>query len=168
MGKFFHVLSLFKISIISDTTLITTTTNVAIDTIDNFNLVICLTENNINFENRILIDYYSHIVTPIHKLIDKTTERASNNKIGTTCKGIGPTYQDKYQRVGIRAIDLFNIESLKLKISERLQTAIDKKEIIQEDINSLDFRDFYESCIKITPLSLINLSELFISLMVCS
>tara|TARA_Y100000590_G_C15744817_1_gene1021570 strand:- start:5447 stop:6706 length:1260 start_codon:yes stop_codon:yes gene_type:complete len=110
----------------------------------------CLTENNINFENRILIDYYSHIVTPIHKLIDKTTERASNNKIGTTCKGIGPTYQDKYQRVGIRAIDLFNIESLKLKISERLQTAIDKKEIIQEDINSLDFRDFYESCIKIT------------------
>ena len=111
----------------------------------------CLKNNNINFDNRILIDYYSHIVTPIHKLIDKTTEEKTNNKIGTTCKGIGPTYQDKYQRIGIRAIDLFNIESLKHKINNRLELAIDKKEINAEDIKILEFDNFYNACTKISP-----------------
>ena len=120
-----------------------------IDPIGIIDEIKCLEDNNINFNGRILIDYYSHIVTPIHKLIDKTTEKKSKNKIGTTCKGIGPTYQDKYQRVGIRAIDLFDIESLKLKINNRLQIAIDKKDINQEDVNKLDFRDFYDSCMKI-------------------
>ena len=109
----------------------------------------CLEQNNINFDNRILIDYYAHIVTPIHKLIDKTTEEKSNNKIGTTCKGIGPTYQDKYQRIGIRAIDLFDVELLKSKINNRLKLAIDKKEINPEDVNELDLSDFYNACIKI-------------------
>ena len=55
----------------------------------------CLESNKIDYTGRIFIDYYSHIVTPIHKLIDKTEEEKSANKIGTTCKGIGPTYQDK-------------------------------------------------------------------------
>ena len=109
----------------------------------------CLNNNSINFDNRILIDYYSHIVTPIHKLIDKTTEEKTNNKIGTTCKGIGPTYQDKYQRIGIRAIDLFDIESLKLKINNRLQLAIDKKEINQQDVNTIELDHFYSACAKI-------------------
>ena len=40
-------------------------------------------------KNRIVIDSYAHIVTPIHKLIDKTNEIRSVNEIGTTCKGIG-------------------------------------------------------------------------------
>ncbi|MDG2266938.1 MAG: adenylosuccinate synthetase, partial [Candidatus Marinimicrobia bacterium] len=56
----------------------------------------CLNNNNIDFNNRIIIDYYAHIVTPLHKLIDKINEEKSGGKIGTTCKGIGPTYQDKY------------------------------------------------------------------------
>ena len=68
----------------------------------------CLIDNDINFNNRIFIDYYAHVVTPIHKLIDKTNEIRSGNKIGTTCKGIGPTYMDKYNRIGIRIIDLLN------------------------------------------------------------
>ena len=106
----------------------------------------CLNANKINFKNRIFIDYYAHIVTPIHKLIDKTTEKKSNNKIGTTCKGIGPTYQDKYQRIGIRAIDLFNLEKLKTKIDKRLKISIDKKEIYSKDINTLDLNNFYTSC----------------------
>ena len=57
-----------------------------------------LQSNKINIESRIFIDYYAHVVTPIHKLIDKTNEVRSGNKIGTTCKGIGPTYMDKYNR----------------------------------------------------------------------
>jgi adenylosuccinate synthase len=106
----------------------------------------CLISNSINFENKILIDYYSHIVTPIHKLIDKTTEQRSNNKIGTTCKGIGPTYQDKYQRVGIRAIDILDIEKLKFKIEKRLNSAIENNEIDKGAVNQINFQDFYDSC----------------------
>jgi len=135
-----------------------------IDPIGIIDEIKCLEDNNINFDGRILIDYYSHIVTPIHKLIDKTTEKKSKNKIGTTCKGIGPTYQDKYQRVGIRAIDLFDIESLKFKINNRLQIAIDKKDINQEDVNKLDFRDFYDSCMKINKFISDTFPVLFESL----
>ena len=51
--------------------------------------------------------------------------------------------------MGVRAIDLFDVESLKLKINNRLQIAIDQKDINQEDVNKLDFRDFYDACIKI-------------------
>lgn len=110
----------------------------------------CLINNAINFDNRIYIDFYCHIVSPIHKLIDRTEEKKTNNKIGTTCKGIGPTYQDKYQRIGIRAIDLFDIKNLKLKIEDRLQLAINKKEVLEEDAHNLNFDTFYDACKKIT------------------
>jgi adenylosuccinate synthase len=108
--------------------------------------ITCLIKNNINFDERILIDYYSHIVTPLHKLIDSSAEKASNNKIGTTCKGIGPTYQDKYQRIGIRAIDILDEKLLKQKIEKRLEIAIFKNEINAEDKDNLDFEEFYSAC----------------------
>ena len=106
----------------------------------------CLIDNKINFEGRIMIDYYSHIVTPIHKLIDSSVEKASNNKIGTTCKGIGPTYQDKYQRIGIRAIDILDEKLLKEKIDNRIEIALYKNEVSSKDIDNLDFKEFYHSC----------------------
>ncbi len=103
---------------------------------------------NISIKNRILIDYHSHIVTPIHKCIDKTNEVRSGNKIGTTCKGIGPTYTDKYQRVGIRAIDLLNSEQLNNKINLRLKNAIQSNEIEKEDLKQLneEIELFYQTC----------------------
>ena len=44
----------------------------------------------------------ANIVTPIHKRIDSWNEEKSNQKIGTTCRGIGPAYVDKISRIGIR------------------------------------------------------------------
>ena len=76
-----------------------------IDPVDIIKEIEILKKNNISIENRILIDYYAHVVTPIHKYIDKANEEKTNNFIGTTCKGIGPTYADKYNRIGIRIID---------------------------------------------------------------
>ena len=96
-----------------------------------------LQDNEVDIEGRILIDYYAHIVTPIHKLIDKTNEIRSGNKIGTTCKGIGPAYGDKYQRIGIRAIDLLDIKKLKTKLSNRLSSAITSNEIEASDKEDL-------------------------------
>jgi len=103
---------------------------------------------DIVIKNRIFIDYNAHIVTPIHKCIDKTNEMRSGNEIGTTCKGIGPTYMDKYQRVGIRAIDLLNPNTLTKKINIRLSNAIKNNEIEQEDIDGLKkkLNLFYDTC----------------------
>ena len=84
-----------------------------------------LKELNIRVNNRIYIDYFSHIVTPIHKLIDRSNEAKTNNEIGTTCKGIGPTYVDKYKRIGLRAVDLLSSSDLQDKIDKRLKFALD-------------------------------------------
>ena len=59
----------------------------------------------------IFISMNAHITSPIHKLIDMNSEKKSNNKIGTTGKGIGPTYVDKYNRQGIRSCDLLDKKS---------------------------------------------------------
>ena len=103
---------------------------------------------DILIKNRILVDYYAHIVTPIHKCIDRTNEKRTKNKIGTTCKGIGPTYTDKYNRIGIRAIDLLSHDTLKKKIEDRLELAIHKQQINLEDIPLLkkELVIFYDAC----------------------
>ena len=109
----------------------------------------CLNENNIDFTGRIFIDYYAHVVTPIHKLIDQTNERRSGNKIGTTCKGIGPTYKDKYERIGIRMIDLLSHNVLKEKITARLNLALSNNEIDDDCSLSKEMEIFYDSCLSI-------------------
>ena len=110
-----------------------------------------LLNNNINIENRIYIDYYAHVVTPVHKMIDKNNEIKTNNFIGTTCKGIGPTYADKYNRIGIRIIDLLNVNQLKGKVENRIKLALSNNQITDADKNSLqlDLDVFYSSCQKI-------------------
>ena len=112
-----------------------------------------LSKNKINFSNRILIDYYAHVVTPIHKYIDKNNEKITNNFIGTTCKGIGPTYADKYNRIGIRTVDLLSYNNLKNKIDSRLKLAIEKKQIANSNLKQLktDIENFYICVKKITP-----------------
>ena len=108
---------------------------------------------DINYENRIIIDNYSHIVTPIHKLIDKTNEQKSGNEIGTTCKGIGPTYTDKYQRIGIRAIDILSPKLLENKVNNRLKNALINHEINQNDTHQLkkDINAFYQASQMLIP-----------------
>ena len=62
------------------------------------------------------------IVMPYHKMLDKAKEAAKkgDKKIGTTGRGIGPAYTDKYVRIGIRLRDMFNPSILKAKIEENL------------------------------------------------
>ena len=112
-----------------------------------------LKENSIDFEDRIFIDYYAHVVTPIHKMIDKNNELKTKNFIGTTCKGIGPTYADKYNRIGIRIIDLLDVNSLKNKINNRIEIGLEKKEINLSDKAELNVEldKFYKSCELIKP-----------------
>ena len=66
----------------------------------------CVEEHGIQIGNRLILAENAHIVTPIHKAIDRYREGSLENPIGTTCKGIGPAYVDKYNRIGLRGHDL--------------------------------------------------------------
>lgn len=64
----------------------------------------------------------AHIIMPYHKLLDQAREvHKACNKIGTTGRGIGPCYEDKVARIGIRAADLADEELLKIKIGRALE-----------------------------------------------
>lgn len=63
---------------------------------------------NINLSERLKISKKAHLILPTHRLIDAATEQAKEDKkIGSTLKGIGPTYMDKTGRNGLRIGDLF-------------------------------------------------------------
>jgi len=71
--------------------------------------VAALQDLGIDLQGRLLIDYRTHLVVPTHKLIDQYQEEVrGGSKIGTTSRGIGPTYADKSARRGIRVGELIN------------------------------------------------------------
>lgn len=73
--------------------------------------------------SRLRVSADAHIITPYHIELDKLTERfLGKQKIGTTGRGIGPAYQDKFARIGIRVQDLFDEKILHQKVSNALDT----------------------------------------------
>ena len=70
---------------------------------------------------RLFISDRAHLVLPYHKLLDAASERSQN--IGTTGRGIGPTYEDKYGRRGIRVGDLRNLTCTRNLLKERVERA---------------------------------------------
>ncbi len=79
-----------------------------------------LKKNGIQVDDRLFISHNAHLIMPYHKLLDSISEN-SEQKIGTTGRGIGPCYIDKYARKGIKIVDLLNRESLEKKIRENLK-----------------------------------------------
>src|SRR2546430_8218159 len=71
--------------------------------------------------SRLLISADAHLLMPYHVAIDKVTERyLGKAKIGTTGRGIGPAYQDKVARVGVRVQDLLDEKILRQKVEAAL------------------------------------------------
>jgi adenylosuccinate synthase len=69
----------------------------------------------------LLISSDAHLIMPYHVAIDKVTERyLGKAKIGTTGRGIGPAYQDKLARVGVRVQDLLDEKILRQKVEAAL------------------------------------------------
>jgi adenylosuccinate synthase len=72
-------------------------------------------------DSHFLISDNAHVIFPWHKLLDAYREKARGvSAIGTTGRGIGPAYEDKVARRGIRVRDLLNSERLRKRIDERL------------------------------------------------
>ena len=62
---------------------------------------------NINFSKSLFISRKAHLILPTHRILDAASEASKGNKkIGSTLKGIGPTYMDKTGRNGIRVGDI--------------------------------------------------------------
>lgn len=79
-----------------------------------------LGQNNIKVDGRLFISHNAHLIMPYHKLLDSISE-SGENKIGTTGRGIGPCYIDKYARKGIKIVDLLNRTVLEEKIRANLK-----------------------------------------------
>ena len=72
--------------------------------------------------DRFKISYKAHLIMPYHKVLDQAREASKKDgKIGTTGRGIGPCYEDKAARIGIRAADLVDTALLREKIGKALQ-----------------------------------------------
>ncbi len=78
-------------------------------------------------DGQLVLSFDAHVIMPWHKAIDVAREaRAGAGKIGTTGRGIGPTYEDKVARRGLRIRDLLDEARLARKVKERLPSARDE------------------------------------------
>ena len=80
-----------------------------------------LAERGIATDGRIFVSDRAHLVLPYHKLLDAASEKSQ--KLGTTGRGIGPAYEDKYGRRGIRVADLRRLECARSLLADRVDRA---------------------------------------------
>ena len=110
-----------------------------------------LTERGID-PSRLKVSGNAHVIMPYHKKLDAVLERfLGQQQIGTTKKGIGPAYQDKYSRFGIRVQDLFDPKIFREKLSINLK---DKNRQLQKVYNQLplDLEEIYDDYLRYADL----------------
>jgi adenylosuccinate synthase len=85
-----------------------------------FGEIEALTERGVDC-SRLLVSANAHVIASYNRTLDKVTERfLGSRRIGTTGRGIGPTYADKMNRVGVRVQDLFDENILRQKVEGAL------------------------------------------------
>ena len=99
-----------------------------------------LIDNNVSIENKLFISQSCHVILPTHVALDIAHEQSlGKSSIGTTGRGIGPTYEDKVARRGIRLIDFFNTDTLRKKLEKSMNYHnFLLKEYYKSDIISVD------------------------------
>ena len=102
-----------------------------------FNEIDGLVKNGIDVEGRLYVSERAHLVLPYHKLVD--SESSASKVIGTTGRGIGPAYEDKAARRGVRVLDLRHKDRLARLVTQGAEHAIAQlrrfgsKEIVRVD-----------------------------------
>ncbi len=85
--------------------------------------------------DHLFISETAHVTMPYHRLFDEASEQQRGTyRLGTTGRGIGPTYADKSERNGIRVIDLMHLE----RLEEKIRWTIAQKNTILEKLYDLD------------------------------
>jgi len=100
-------------------------------------------------ETQLFVSEYAHIIMPYHQRLDSAREkRKGKEKIGTTGRGIGPAYEDKIARVGIRLCDLLEDEVFREKLDKNVEeknfylTELCKEEPVDSDVIYTEFKKY--------------------------
>jgi len=96
-----------------------------------------------NLPDRIFLSDRSHLILDYHKLIDSARESHKSGFLGTTKRGIGPAYEDRASRRGLRIADLFDPEYFEMRLRENLK----EKNILFSKLYETDTIDV-EACVK--------------------
>ena len=92
---------------------------------------------------RLLVSDRAHVILPYHRELDVLSEaRRGERRIGTTSRGIGPAYEDKIARRGIRVCDLLNPSVLEEGVRENVKA---RNRVIKD--TTLDWRQVYDQCL---------------------
>ena len=121
-----------------------------------------LDKYDIDYVSKLIISRKAHLILPTHRLLDAASEASKGKaKIGSTLKGIGPTYMDKTGRNGIRVGDL-ELETFKQKyksLAKKHVAMIDFYNVdIQYDLDEMEV-EFFESLEKLKKLTFIDSEE---------
>jgi adenylosuccinate synthase len=121
-----------------------------------------LSEQNVDFRKTLLISRKAHLILPTHRLLDAASETSKGKaKIGSTLKGIGPTYMDKTGRNGIRVGDL-ELDDWKEKyrnLANKHQAMIDFYNVkLEYDLNELE-TEFFNAVETLKSLEFIDSEE---------
>ncbi len=102
-------------------------------------------QGHLQSDEQLRISEQAHVIMPYHKAIDLARERLrGKGKIGTTGRGIGPAYEDKVARVGIRFVDLLEEDTFREKLERNIEEKnFYLKAILQE--KALDFNEMHDS-----------------------
>ena len=125
VGDKAFVLRLLPSGIIHEDSTCVLGNGMVIDPIAFFEEVDQMTSQGISITpERLKVSSRAHLIMPYHRALDHTSEeRLGNEKIGTTLRGIGPAYEDKAGRRGIRVSDALVPDLLKLRIERNLEEA---------------------------------------------
>src|SRR5437016_3573783 len=103
-----------------------------------------LGRNGVDVDNRIIISDKAHLILPYHRDLDLLAEaRRGERKIGTTSRGIGPAYEDKIARRGIRVGDLADPKGLEQNVRDNVTA---RNRLVQD--TTMDWRPVFEQLLK--------------------
>lgn len=90
---------------------------------------------NIDIKSRLILSKKAHLILPTHRLLDAASEAAKGkDKIGSTLKGIGPTYMDKTGRNGLRVGDIFSP-----KFEEKYRVLVEKHKVMLDRFDGFEY-----------------------------
>jgi len=102
-----------------------------------------LKDKGFDISKNLYISKKAHLILPTHRLLDAASEEAKGKtKIGSTLKGIGPTYRDKIGREGLRVGDIV------AGFQEKYSSRIEKHKVVLEKLYGFDYEELFNSCEK--------------------
>src|SRR6187431_842257 len=131
-----YVLHLIPSGILHDGVICVIGNGVVIDPAALFAEVDMLAALGIDVGQRLIVSDKAHLILPYHRDLDLLSEaRRGDRKIGTTSRGIGPAYEDKIARRGIRVCDLFDPKGLEENVRDNVMA---RNRLVQDNV--MDWR----------------------------